>query len=142
MQQLITDYSLGAVATVDQDGSPAVSPKGTFIIVDESTIAFGDIRSPKTVANLQAHPDVEVLFTDVLARRALRVKGRAEVVPTDHELSGLFAQKWADYWSRMKHFVAITVERAELVTSPAYDVGFTAEELRATYLEQFTALAE
>ena len=60
MMKIITDYSAGAVATVNDDGTPAVSPKATFVIVDNSCIAFGDIRSPGTVANIKQRPNVEV----------------------------------------------------------------------------------
>ncbi len=74
MQQLIENYSVGAVATVNADGTPAVSPKATFVIVDKQCIAFGHIRSPGTVANIAVRPDVEVNFIDVLTRRAVRIK--------------------------------------------------------------------
>lgn len=40
------------------------------------------------------------------------------------------------------HFVLVDIERAETVTSPAYDIGFTAGELRVSYLEQFKALVD
>ena len=72
MKSLISSYNAGAVATVNQDGRPAVSPKATFVIVDSSCIAFGDIRSPGTTANISRNPNVEIVFTDVLARQAVR----------------------------------------------------------------------
>jgi len=73
------------VATTNEDGTPAVSPKVTFVIVDDGCIAFGNIRSPGTVANIRTRPDVEVNFIDVLTRRAVRVKGRAEIVERESE---------------------------------------------------------
>ena len=54
MQTLIRRFSAGAVATVNADGTPSVSPKGTFLILDSHTLAFGHIRSPGTVANLRS----------------------------------------------------------------------------------------
>jgi len=56
MIKIITDYNAGAVATVNDDGTPAVSPKATFVIVDDNCIAFGDIRSPGTTANIKQRP--------------------------------------------------------------------------------------
>jgi hypothetical protein len=39
MQQIIRQYSAGSVATVNADGTPAVSPKATFVVVDSRCIA-------------------------------------------------------------------------------------------------------
>ena len=80
MQTLIRRFSAGAVASVNADGTPSVSPKGTFVILDSRTLAFGHIRSPGTVANLRRNPAVEVCFTDVVTRRAVRVTGTATIV--------------------------------------------------------------
>ena len=38
---LITTFPLGFVATVTAGGRPNVSPKGTFLVLDDQTIAFG-----------------------------------------------------------------------------------------------------
>ena len=62
MKTLIENYTAGAVATINAHGLPAVSPKATFVVVDDSRIAFGNIRSPGTVANIHACPEVEVNF--------------------------------------------------------------------------------
>ena len=83
MKQVIGNYNAGSVASINDDGTPAVSPKATFVIVDDTSIAYGDIRSPGTSANLIARPAVEVNFIDVLARVAVRVKGSAQVVTKD-----------------------------------------------------------
>ncbi|MEM7616810.1 MAG: DapH/DapD/GlmU-related protein, partial [Pseudomonadota bacterium] len=37
-------FPLGFVATVTADGRPHLSPKGTFLVLDDSTIAFGEIN--------------------------------------------------------------------------------------------------
>ena len=54
--KLIEEYPLGMVATVRADGGPAVSPKGTFVVLDETRIAFAHIRSPATLVNLRRDP--------------------------------------------------------------------------------------
>src|SRR4029077_18639306 len=46
MKRIIREQPLGYVATIGADGAPRVSPKATFVVVDDSTIAYGDIRSP------------------------------------------------------------------------------------------------
>ena len=140
MKKLITTYSAGAVATTNDDGTPAVSPKATFVVVDDEHVAFGNIRSPGTVANIRSRPDVEVNFIDVLTRRAVRVKGRAAIVETGSEagqgLLPAFEEHWAPYLESMENFVCISVTHAELILSPAYDIGHTAADLRRVNLEK------
>jgi len=145
MKKIITDYNAGAVATVNDDGTPAVSPKATFVIVDEHCIAFGDIRSPGTVANIKQRPEVEINFIDVLARQAVRVAGRASIVEKDskagQKLMPLFQHSWAPYLDAMQAFVSISITRAELILSPAYDVGHDKAELTRVNLEKLNQLA-
>ncbi|MFA9418684.1 MAG: pyridoxamine 5'-phosphate oxidase family protein [Gammaproteobacteria bacterium] len=145
MRKIITDYNAGAVATVNDDGTPAVSPKATFVIVDENCIAFGDIRSPGTVANIKQRAEVEVNFIDVLARQAVRVAGHASIVEKDSEagqkLMPLFQQNWAPYLDAIQAFVSISITRAELILSPAYDVGYDKAELTRVNLEKLNQLA-
>ena len=144
MKRLIANYNAGAVATINEDGTPAVSPKATFVVVDDGCIAFGNIRSPGTVANIQARPDVEVNFIDILTRRAVRVRGRAEIVDKESEagqrLLPAFREFWAPYLDRMQNFVSISITHAELILSPAYDIGHTAEELRRVNLDKLAGL--
>ena len=139
MKTLIRRFSAGAVATVNADGTPAVSPKGTFVILDDRTIAFGHIRSPKTVANLRRNPAIEVCFTDVVTRRAVRVTGRATILrqgDADTALDNAFDAAWGPYRLRMSAYVRIAVTGAEMICSPAYDLGLTEDELRKTNLEK------
>ena len=143
MKALIRDFSAGSVATVNADGTPSVSPKATFVVVDDRTLAFGHLRSPGTVANLRANPAVEVCFTDVLARKAVRVTGTGAIVDKSaapQHLRDAFCEAWRDYVPHMPEFVVITVSAAELILSPAYDFGFTEAALRTANLERLKAL--
>jgi len=79
MIKLIRDHSGGMVASINDDGTPSVSPKATFVVLDSSSIAFGNIRSPGTLANIRKRPAVEVCFIDVVLRKAVRVTGSAAI---------------------------------------------------------------
>ena len=143
MKRIIGDYSAGMVATINDDGTPSVSPKATFVIVDDGTIAFGNIRSPGTVANLRARPQVEVCFLDVLARKAVRVTGSATIVnksDADRHVAAAFDAVWAEYVPYMSDFVIIAVSAAELILSPAYDLDYTEDQLRALNLAKLNRL--
>jgi hypothetical protein len=114
------------------------------VIVDESSIAYGDIRSPGTSANLIERPAVEVNFIDILARVAVRVKGSAQVVAKDSELGRrlmpCFEELWSAYIVLMSDFVFISIDSAQLITSPAYDVGLKRDELIKTNFEKLSKL--
>lgn len=82
MKDTVEKQRLGFVASVSEAGEPNVSPKGTFVVVDDQTLAFGDIRSPGTVANLRRSPAVEVNFVDPIRRKGFRAKGSASMAAT------------------------------------------------------------
>lgn len=143
MKTLITDHSAGMVATVNNDGTPCVSPKATFVVVDDATIAFGNIRSPGTLANIRQRPALEVCFIDVVLRKAVRVTGSASVytkaaAPT--KVAEAFAADWAAYLPNISAFVSIDISAAELILSPAYDLGHSEAELRQANLQKLNAL--
>jgi hypothetical protein len=131
------------VASINDDGTPSVSPKATFVILDDNTLAFGNIRSPGTLSNLRKRPSVEVCFIDVVYRKAVRVTGSTSIirkVDADQDLMAAFEADWPDYLTHMSAFVKIDVSACELILSPAYDHGITEDELRRTNLEKLNAL--
>ena len=97
MQALIVNFSAGAVAKVNADGTPSVSPKATFVVLEARSLAFGNLRSPGTLANLRRNPAIEVCFTDIVTRRAVRVTGTATIVrraDADAALDAAFDGAW------------------------------------------------
>ena len=144
-KSLITNYNAGVVASINEDGSPAASPKATFVIIDDSCIAYGDIRSPGTAANIARNPNVEIVFTDILTRRAVRICGVASIVDKSSEqginMMPLFEQNWGPYIDHMSVFVKIDITQAELILSPAYDLGISKEVLVKTNLEKLQRIA-
>lgn len=134
---------LGFVATVGPDGSPNLSPKGTTAVWDDDHLVFAHVRSPQTVANIGTNPSIEINVVDQLTRKGYRFKGTA-VVHTD----GDAFERGIDFYEtrgmprareRIRAIVVVAVERALPVTSPAYDLGATEHELRATWLARLTS---
>ncbi len=140
-ERLIGRFPLGMVATADADGNPAVSPKGTFLVIDGGTVGFAHIRSPGTMARLAARASTEVAFLDPFARKAARLRGTATARHRgDSEFDALFPRweaAWPDLAPRVRAIVTIAVERAEIVTTPPYDDGATEEELIAAYKARY-----
>ncbi len=143
MKILIANHRAGMVATINDDGTPSVSPKATFVIIDDKRIAVGNIRSPGTVANLRKRPAVEVCFIDVITRKAVRVTGTAVITQkssAEPALIEAFECDWAAYLQHISAFIDISVTAAELILSPAYDIGLTEAELKTQNLAKLNAL--
>ncbi len=144
MTDLIATFPLGFVATVTPDGTPAVSPKGTFLVLDEATIAYSDIRSPGTRRNLTAHPAAEVNFIDPFRRIAVRAGGRAAL---HRKGSDWFAERhpmWLDAFGdlaqRITCLVEISLTHASMIWTPPYDDGVTENDMIALYKAKFAEI--
>lgn len=135
--ELIETWRLGFVATVSADGHPNVSPKGTFIVLDEETIAFGEMRSPNTVANLAHQAEVEVNFVDVLSRAGVRIRGKARIVERGAEFDALrpqFVANWGEEFLAMFNtIIVITCAEVKRLQSPIYETGCAESDLRAQW---------
>jgi predicted pyridoxine 5'-phosphate oxidase superfamily flavin-nucleotide-binding protein len=141
MKRIVEEQRLGFVATAAADGTPNVSPKGTFVVLDDVTIAFGEIRSPGTIRNLRDNPRIEVNFVDPFVRKGYRFAGTASVVERgDSTFELLFGHFRGALAPRIRAIVAITVTRALPLTSPAYDDGKTEPELRRAWTTRFRRL--
>jgi uncharacterized protein len=141
MKRIIEEQRLGFVATASLDGTPNVSPKGTFAVLDDQTIAFGEIRSPGTIRNLKANPRIEVNFVDAFVRKGYRFAGMATVVERgEPAFDTLLPNLRSALAHRIRAIVTIAVTKALPLTSPAYDEGKTEAELRRAWTTRFRML--
>jgi predicted pyridoxine 5'-phosphate oxidase superfamily flavin-nucleotide-binding protein len=131
MRRIVDSAKLAFVATVCEDGSPNLSPKGSLLVYDDDQLIFMNMASPTTVKNLRHDPRLEVNVVDFLLRRGYRFKGTGELRgPGDR------AYMWMREWVRDTHgpeypvheAVLIQVERALPVESPAYTFGHWSED--------------
>ena len=141
MKRLVGDQPLGFVATVSPDGTPNLSPKGTFAVIDDRTLAFADIRSPQTVRNLKANPRLEVNFVDPFVRKGYRFSGMARLVNRgEKDFESILAKLRSSFAARVRTVVVVTVEKADPLTSPSYDDGRSEAELRRAWTARFRKL--
>jgi len=143
MRRIVEEQRLGFVATVNADGTPNVSPKATFVVLDDATIGFGDIRSPGTLSNLKSNPAIEVNFVDPFVRKGYRFGGSAAIIersaPGFDDLLGRF-EECGIAGSRLRALVKITVIKALPLISPAYDRGVIESQLRRIFTARFRKL--
>ncbi len=143
-KQLIERFPLGFMATVTEDGMPSLSPKGTFFVMDGTTIGFAEIRSPNTMANIAHLAKAEVNFIDIWLRKGVRIFGSTQVAQRgSDEFENLFP-RWGNAFPALAHrmnaIVSIHVERVKIMTTPPYDDGATEEDMLAIYREKWGAM--
>jgi predicted pyridoxine 5'-phosphate oxidase superfamily flavin-nucleotide-binding protein len=141
MRRLIAEQRLCYVATVDAEGAPNLSAKGTLVIWDANDLAFADIRSPRTVANLRGNPRVEINVVDPIARKGYRFKGTAEVHTEGPAFErGILLYAERGVVSAIRSVVIIHVTRALPMTSPAYDTGRSEADVRAQWERYYASI--
>jgi predicted pyridoxine 5'-phosphate oxidase superfamily flavin-nucleotide-binding protein len=141
MQRVVREQRLAFVATVSPDHTPNLSPKGSIAVLDGDHLAFANIRSPRTVANLRANPAVEVNVVDPFVRKGYRFKGRGAVLESGAQFeAALRVFRARGLASPIREIVVIRVEQAQPVTSPAYDLGLSEAEVRERWARHFDAV--
>jgi predicted pyridoxine 5'-phosphate oxidase superfamily flavin-nucleotide-binding protein len=145
MKRVIEEQRLGFFATVCEDGSPNVSPKGTTYVLDDDRLLFADVRSPTTVANIRRGSAVEVNVVDPFVRKGYRFKGEATVHEPGTRLYEdgleLLRRAGSTLVDRVKSVVVIDVREARSLVSPAYDGSSVSEAtMIATFQRRFAQL--
>src|SRR5688572_17254344 len=122
MQRLVREQRLAFVASVGADGTPSLSPKATTLVYDDDHLAYLDIASPGTRANIASNPVVEINVVDHILRRGYRFKGVARLVTAGPEFDRAIAlfRAHSRLIERAKGVVLIRIERAAPLLSPAY----------------------
>jgi uncharacterized protein len=132
MKRLVEEQRLGFYATVCEDGSPNLSPKGTTLVLDDDHLFFADIRSPQTVANVRRGSLVEVNVVDPLTRKGYRFKGPGAVHEIGSEVGrrahAMLRDAGSTQVTRIRAIVVVEVREARPLISPAYDAGTVTEE--------------
>ncbi|MFP6710437.1 MAG: pyridoxamine 5'-phosphate oxidase family protein [Rhodospirillales bacterium] len=61
------DHCVCLLSTVDEDGAPNVSPKGSMIVYDDDHLAYWERSKKNALKNLQANPKVAVIYSNKAA---------------------------------------------------------------------------
>ena len=133
---------LGYVATVDSDGKPNLSPKGTIIGWTSETLAFADIRSPDTIKNLQSNPNVEINVIDPLLRKGYLFKGQAQILEQNSSLYEEILNHYKNKGikSQINSIILVDISSVSEVTSPLYDMGISEQDIRSKWKKHFESL--
>jgi predicted pyridoxine 5'-phosphate oxidase superfamily flavin-nucleotide-binding protein len=141
MKRVVGEQRLGFMATVCEDGTPNLSPKGLTFVLDDEHLVIGEVRSPGTIANLTMRPTAEINVVDPIARKGFRFKGDCRVYAEGVEFEELVAfLRSQGAKSRIRSVIVMTVARASPLVSPAYDSGTTEREVRKHQMERLHEL--
>ncbi len=133
------------VATVNEDGTPNLSPKGSLAVFDDEHLVFANIASPDTVENLRRNPAIEINVVDIFRRRGYRLAGTAALMPDGTPEYDFVAKPlWAQHGNAypVHEVVKVRISRVKEVRSPAYTYGDSVTEealtsaFRKTYAER------
>jgi hypothetical protein len=144
MRRVVDEQRLAFVATVNSDGTPNLSPKGTIAVLDDDHLMFADLASPQTVENLGRNPSIELNVVDPIVRKGYRFKGRGRVVGEGNEFQRLLVsfsegpRAVGRPGERIRHIVVVELERCLPLVSPAYDSGATEAEIAERWEAYFT----
>ncbi len=122
MLALLRREGLSYVATVRPDGTPNLSPKGSTIALDDETLAFADVESPRTIRNLVVNPAIEINVVDPFVRKGFRFRGNAQVL-----------RSGTQYWEVMERFKAAGADVRGIRAIVIIKVAFAAPVLAPIY---------
>jgi hypothetical protein len=142
MEAIIKQAMLSFVATINEDGTPNLSPKAS-LTVKNGVLYFADIASPHTLLNLRRDPAIEINVIDIFQRRGYRFTGRALILPPGDDEYLLIAD-----WVRaangpeypVDHVVKIEATSIAPLLSPAHvfaDPPRSQDEIRNTYYQKY-----
>ena len=130
LRAFIATQKLSYAATVNPDGTPNLSPKGSIEAWDDRHVIFADIASPATARNLRANPAIEINVLDPFSRRGYRIRGRGTVKDAGPELEavkGALTRRFGDLYP-VNGVVVVEVTAVRAVVSPSYMFDPKAEE--------------
>jgi predicted pyridoxine 5'-phosphate oxidase superfamily flavin-nucleotide-binding protein len=142
IRAIISETILCFAATINQDGSPNLSPKSTLKVFDDNHLIFANIASPKTTSNLKRDPRIEINCVDIFSRRGYRFKGRGVVHSIGTQIhDDLLLEIKNEHGNNIPVIDAILIEVLEVkpVLSPAYTFikGVTENNLREAYMKKY-----
>lgn len=142
MEAIVKQAVLSFVATVNEDGTPSLSPKASLTVMN-GVLYFADIASPRTIVNLKRNPAVEINVVDIFLRRGYRFKGHALILPPTDDAS-LGIVNWVRGVSGpeypVDHVVKIETTSITPLLSPAHvlaDPPRSQDEIRDTYFQKY-----
>ncbi len=111
-KKAVAEIRPSLVATASRTGKPNVSAKGSLRVLDDEHVAFADIASPRTVANIRENPRVAIICLDAATRKGCRIWGKGSILNSG-ELFDRLTTEYEEKNLEVKNVVKVTVEEVE-----------------------------
>jgi len=110
-RKLIGEIKPALVATASKSGKPNVSAKGSLRVLDDEHVAFANVASRRTIANISENPQVSIICLDA-QRRSCRIWGTGEVLSSG-ELFDRVSEELAGRNIKVSSVVKVRVDEVE-----------------------------
>jgi predicted pyridoxine 5'-phosphate oxidase superfamily flavin-nucleotide-binding protein len=112
-KKIIAGAGPALIATASKNGKSHVQVKGSFRIIDDGTLVFVDIDSPRTMANLRDNPQLSTMVFDPEAGQSCRIWGKAEIL-TKGELFDEIKEELLEKKRKLRHLVLMKIGEVEV----------------------------
>jgi len=138
IKNFLKQQKLGFVATINENNTPNLSPRGTIFGWDDEHIIFADIKSPQTTMNLENNPIVEINVINPITRRGYLLSGNATILKDGQEFSEMLSYyKEQGIQSKIVAVAKVKVEDIHEIISPLYDLGYSEEEIKEKWKKYY-----
>ena len=138
IKNFLKQQKLGFVATINDNNTPNLSPRGTIFGWDDEHIIFADIKSPNTTINLEKNPNVEVNVINPITRRGFLLSGNAVILKDGNEFSQMLEYyKEQGIQSKITAVAKVKVNEVHEITSPLYDLGYSEDEIKEKWKKYY-----
>jgi len=111
------------LATIDDDGTPSVTPKEIFTSHGDSHVVIADIASSHSVQNALGRPKVCVSFVDVFRQKGFKLTGHATILaPSDADFDAFSVdlRRMAGDDFAIRNVIAVKIDSVFRIWAPSY----------------------
>jgi predicted pyridoxine 5'-phosphate oxidase superfamily flavin-nucleotide-binding protein len=138
IKNFLKQQKLGFVATINNNNTPNLSPRGTIFAWDDEHIIFADIKSPQTTTNLEKNPIVEVNVINPITRKGFLLSGNAVILKEGREFSQILEYyKDQGIQSKIVAVAKVKIDEIHEITSPLYDLGYSEDEIKEKWKKYY-----
>ena len=138
IKNFLKQQKLGFVATINENNTPNLSPRGTIFAWGDDHIIFADIKSPQTTTNLEKNSIVEINVINPITRRGYLLSGNATILKNGEEFSQILSYyNEQGIQSKIVAVAKVKVDDIHEITSPLYDLGYSEDAIKEKWKKYY-----
>ncbi len=138
VKDFLKQQKLGFVATINENNTPNLSPRGTIFAWGDEHVIFADIKSPQTTKNLERNSTVEINVINPITRKGIILNGNASILKEGKEFFEILGYyKEQGIQSKIVAVAKVKVTEIQEITSPLYDLGYSENEIKEKWKKYY-----